>query len=59
MKIDAQTIQVNRRRVLAQADAQRISEVSRIAAQYQRQHGLSRTEALRQAEQVVPHGVKV
>lgn len=53
MKSSYNAINANRRKALDNAETQRISEVARLATQYQQQ-GLNRTEALKTAERIVP-----
>ena len=58
MSLNSQAALAAIRRQLEQADAQRTSEVARIANELQRQcPGLSRTDALKAAERAVPHTI--
>jgi hypothetical protein len=54
MKPNYQAINANREKARRRAAAHRISEVARIATQYQQQGVATRTEALRLAERIVP-----
>ena len=53
MKHDYNAINANRKSMLDNRETQRTSEVARVATDLQRQ-GMSRTEALKTAERMIP-----
>lgn len=53
MKPNYSAIDTTRKAMLDNRDAQRISEVARVATDLQRQ-GMTRTEALKTAERMIP-----